>query len=407
MRSSQIIISNFIIKILICIFLFNCDNYILLTKKNNNNLHFIVNSTQSYNKSLVEKEEREAILKKGIKYINKCIRDLNSSYNYYKKNEYPIITVIIPSFNCEKTIATAIRSVQYQNNSNFQIIVIDDYSKDNSKEIISLLKNKDKRINLIENKKNMGTLYSRSIGALFSKGNYILCLDNDDLFFDEDVFDIVYNKAIIENLDIVEFRTLFSIKNINNISKIKDYQFYNFENNLFISQPSLGIWTITLNGKFYVHNNLIWGKCIKSSIYKKAIKLLGIQRYSKYVCWAEDTSISFIIFNIAQSYKFIYKFGYIQIKRSTSASYSQNINYKLYGELFFLDVMLDFSKNTSDKNYAVNMVFQIKKNYKIEQYANNKNYNYLKAIINKIMRCQFISLENKQKIKIYLKTFIL
>ena len=45
----------------------------------------------------------------------------------------------------------------------------------------------DKRIKLIENKKNMGTLYSRSIGALMAKGNYIMCLDNDDLFFDEDV----------------------------------------------------------------------------------------------------------------------------------------------------------------------------------------------------------------------------
>ena len=406
MRSFQVILSNYIIKILISIFLFSCDKYILPTEKNNN-FHYFVNSTQSYNKSLNEKDERDKILEKGIKYINKCIRDLNSSYSYCKKNDYPIITVIIPSFNCDKTIAAAIRSVQYQNNSNFEIIIVDDYSKDNSKDIISLLIKKDKRINLIENKKNMGTLYSRSIGALFSKGNYILCLDNDDLFFDEDVFDIVYNKANIENLDIVEFRTLFSIKNIKNISKIRDYQFYDFENNLFISQPSLGIWTITLNGKFYVHNNLIWGKCIRSSIYKKAIKLLGIQRYSKYVCWAEDTSISFIIFNIAQSFKFIYKFGYIQIKRKTSASYSQNINYKLYGELFFLDVMFDFSKNTSDKNYAVNMVFQIKKKYKIEQYSNNKNYNYLKEIINKIIKCQFISLENKQKIKIYLKTFIL
>ena len=66
----------------------------------------------------------------------------------------------------------------------------------------------DKRIKLINNKKNMGTLYSRSIGVLKAKGKYLFPLDNDDMFFDDDVFNIVYNEAYNFNYDIVCFKTI-------------------------------------------------------------------------------------------------------------------------------------------------------------------------------------------------------
>ena len=297
------------------------------------------NIFQNLNYSKIEK--RDKILSKGIKFINKCLYSVNT--NFYEQNKKPIITVIIPLHNCNQTISSSLRSIQYQNNSNIEIILIDDLSTDNSKGIIKQIQIKDKRIKLIENKRNMGTLYSRSVGALLSKGNYILCLDNDDLFFDEDVFDYVYKQSIKDDLDIVQFRALFTIGNLIDIKNLKDYQFYGFKENLYLYQPKLGIWTITLNEKFKIHNNLIWSKSIKSNIYKKAINLLGIQKYSEYVCWAEDTSISFIIFNIAKSFKYIYKYGYIQIKRKTSASFTQNINYLcfyiIHIELYFFKYM--------------------------------------------------------------------
>ena len=150
--------------------------HILETEQKNNELES--NNTNYTN-------QKEIILSKGRKFIDKC---LNSTDNkIYEINQNPIITTIIPSFNCEKTISSSIHSAEYQNISNIEIIIVDDYSEDNSKEIINKFMAYDKRIKLIENKKNMGTLYSRSIGALMAKGNYIMCLDNDDLFFDEDV----------------------------------------------------------------------------------------------------------------------------------------------------------------------------------------------------------------------------
>ena len=347
--------------------------------------------------------EREVLLTRGRKYLDKCLNIENNNFYQYKEN--PIITTIIPTYNCEKTLSSSIRSVQYQNNSNIEIILIDDFSTDQTKNLIRNIQINDKRIKLIENKKNMGTLYSRSLGALLSKGKYISCLDNDDLFFDEDVFDYIYKQSIKYNLDIASFRALFCNDYFDNISKMKDFHFFGFKNNLSLSQPELGLWTITLNGKFKMHNHMIWSKCIKTDIYKKAVNLLGIQRYSKYLCWAEDTSINFIIFNIAEKFKYIYKFGYIHIVKRISATYTQNINNKLFGELYFLEVMFDFSKNNSEKNFVVNEALFLKRRYKINKYSNNSIYNYLKTILNKIVICPFITRKNRKKIKFKFKSF--
>ena len=367
-------------------------------RKENNILNSLakINETQNI--------ERHQILERGIKYLNKCLNIENNSC--YKKNKNPIITVIIPSYNCEKTIIPSIRSIQYQNFSNIEIILVDDFSTDKSKEIIYNIQVKDKRVKLIENKKNMGTLYSRCLGSLFSRGNYILCLDNDDFFFDEDLFDYIYKESIKDDLDIIAFRALSSCSNFENIDKIRDFHYFGFPNNLYLSQPNLGVWTLIIKGKFRMHNHMIWSKSIKLNIYQKAVNLLGIQRYSKYICWAEDTSINFIIFNIASSFKYIHKFGYFHIIKKTSATFTQNKNNKLYGDLFFLDIMFDFTKNSSDKNYVVSQALHLKHMYKINQYSNNTNNKYLTTILYKIINCEFINVENKILIKKAYKSFL-
>ena len=66
------------------------------------------------------------------------------------------------------------------------------------------MQKEDKRIKIINNAKNMGVLYSRSIGVLESKGKYIFTLDDDDMFFDTEVLDI-YHHAEDEDFDIIAF----------------------------------------------------------------------------------------------------------------------------------------------------------------------------------------------------------
>ena len=69
----------------------------------------------------------------------------------------------------------------------------------------------------------MGTLYSRSIGALSAKGQYIFSLDNDDMFFDMDLFDSIYKNAKKDNFDIIGFKSISIQKEYNyNIRKYRD-----------------------------------------------------------------------------------------------------------------------------------------------------------------------------------------
>ena len=379
-------------------------DYFKLDKNNNNFELSSLKYTEFLINNLFDNKKRSFTLVKGRMFLDKCLNSTNN--NTYKENKNPSITVIIPSYNCQDTIVSSIHSVQYQNFSNIEIIIVDDFSVDETKSVIDNIRINDKRIKFIENQKNMGTLYSRCIGALLAQGNYILSLDNDDLFFDEDVFDYLYKKIYNDNLDIVSFRALSFTNYFDEISKMKDYRFFGYKNNFFLSKKKLGIFPISYNKKFHIHDNEIWSKIIKSSAYKQAVELLGIQRYSKYVCWAEDTNINFIIFNIANSFKYSNKFGYIHIYRKSSATFVQNINKKLYGELFFLDVMFDFSRNTSVKNFAAIYALEIRRKYDLKKFINNENKKYLKIVLNKIIQSRYISVKNKRKIIFYFKRYL-
>ena len=78
-------------------------------------------------------------------------------------------------------------SVLSQNIPEFEIILINDNYSDNSSIIVNQMIKYDKRI-IINNSKNMGTLFSRNIGVLNAKGKYIFELDNDDIFLNENIF---------------------------------------------------------------------------------------------------------------------------------------------------------------------------------------------------------------------------
>ena len=267
-------------------------------------------------------------------------------------------------YNCEKTIQSTLYSVQNQNLSKIEIILINDFSKDNTSIIVNKSVKEDPRIKIIYNHKNMGTLYSRSIGALIAKGKYIFGLDNDDLYFDEDLLDFIYKKAKKEKIDIIEFLTIdtwdYNIK----ITNMKDIYTYQYPDNLYIEQPELSTWMIKFKNNFIVHNNMIWDKCIKTSVYQKSVNVFGINRYSQFISWSEDTSMNFVIFNIANNFKYVHKYGIFHFRSHSTASLRQTNNSKIFGEIFFFDIIFDFSKNdTNNKNFIFEQALYIKKRF--------------------------------------------
>ncbi len=98
-----------------------------------------------------------------------------------KNKNIPIVSVIITNYNNEKFIYQSINSVIAQTYNNWELIIIDDSSSDNSLEIINKYKKKE-NIKILVLKKNKGVSFCRNLGMRLSKGKYIAFLDSDDFW---------------------------------------------------------------------------------------------------------------------------------------------------------------------------------------------------------------------------------
>ncbi len=95
----------------------------------------------------------------------------------------PFVSIIIPSYNGMPFLKNAIKCVLEQTYNNFELIIVDDSSKDNTHSYVSNLIKKDKRIRYFKTKKNTGTTAAaRNFGIKRSKGEFISFLDADDLW---------------------------------------------------------------------------------------------------------------------------------------------------------------------------------------------------------------------------------
>lgn len=93
----------------------------------------------------------------------------------------PKISVIMPNYNCEKYISEAIESILNQTFNDFEFIIIDDSSTDNSWEIIQEYAKKDERIVALKNEKNLWVSKTRNKAINISKWEYIALMDSDDI----------------------------------------------------------------------------------------------------------------------------------------------------------------------------------------------------------------------------------
>lgn len=111
------------------------------------------------------------------------------------------ISLIIPVYNTSKYIRKCIQSLLDQTFKDFEIICVDDGSTDNSVEIIKELRQKDKRVILLE-EQHKGVGNARNQGAKLANGKYIQFLDSDD-FFEPTMLEEMYNIAERQEADIV------------------------------------------------------------------------------------------------------------------------------------------------------------------------------------------------------------
>lgn len=360
-----------------------------------------------YKKFIREKYDSLYIaFNKSLDFIKNCSTSKIFKFDSTFKVENPKISVVIPMYNCKNYLLRAIKSIQFQNISDLEILVVDDKSTDDTLTFVRKIQNEDNRIKLIKNLKNMGILYTRSIGALSAKGKYLFTLDNDDMFLNYDIFDSVTKINEEGNFDIVEFK---AISNINYrkeilIENIIDSSF-SHNQSFILFKPELGRFPISTGkevGQYELNDIFLWGKSIKTVIYQKALNKVGYDRYSRFMIRYEDIITNYMICNIAESFIFIQKYGIYHIIRPDSAEFkTKNIIPRNINVLYLMDIVIDFSNsNIKNKKLAVYLLIYfiqlkgIKKLiYKSEYYTN-----LFISCFHRILKSTYVSREYKKQI---------
>ena len=389
------------------------QSFINKTNNINKNINFIKyyyynNSNKSVarnNKSKIYfQDDKQLSFERGKEFFEICMNNTLINEAVFNKTENPFISVVIPVFNVGKKLLSSVMSVRNQNVTDIEIILVNDSCNNYTSEVMQSLKNEDPRILIINNKKNMGTLYSRCIGTLSSKGKYIFALDNDDLFFDEDVLYVVSKIAKEGNFDIVEFkgseRYQFNIF----MNNFRDSEYSSHENNLVLHQPELGQYARRKNNIIGIYDVFLWAKCIESEVYKKTINAMGEEIYGKKIIWGEDLITSFVLFRIAKSFLFINKYGISRFKSFSTASNRTPLQTFFLSFILYIKILLKFTDNSFyDKQLLVHETLSF---IRIRKFLNEENKNLLKYLLIKILDNEYITNIDKNKIRLYGKFFM-
>lgn len=114
-----------------------------------------------------------------------------------------LVSIVMPVYNVEEFICDAVKSVLKQTYGNFELIIVNDGTKDSSIERIKYLVDKDERITII-NRDNGGLSAARNTGLNYCRGKYVMFMDSDDTI-DERLLERTVSLANKENSDIVVY----------------------------------------------------------------------------------------------------------------------------------------------------------------------------------------------------------
>lgn len=132
-----------------------------------------------------------------------------------------LISIIVPVYKVEKYLSECIDSILAQTYENFELILVDDGSPDNSGKICDEYAQKDKRIKVIH-KENAGVSSARNTGLDNANGDYITFIDSDD-FVDKRYLDVLYNNLKQNDSDISCVSFYYDYES--NIQKNQDYSY--------------------------------------------------------------------------------------------------------------------------------------------------------------------------------------
>lgn len=291
----------------------------------------------------------------------------------------PLLSIILPVYNAEKYISKTIESVLNQMFSNFELIIVNDASTDNSLSICERYNSIDNRIVIVNHKINKGLHLSRYSGIQEAKGKYIGFIDADD-FIDENFYKTLIDTIETTKSDIVVAGWKKVVNNEKYISlKKSDEKIFN------------GLEAIDIMNKGIIFNFVMWDKIYIAEKIKKVY-------FSAYRGTIEDVLFNVQAFYLAKKIYFIPNYGYNYVIRDDSLSHRKvTINdldfdyiYKLLSiykgtklhdlikyifcrELLILFVRMIRDRNSNEEIYIVkNLLQKHFGNFISNEYLSNK-----------------------------------
>ena len=351
---------------------------------------------------------------KDSKEFFKMIKDgvLYEKNKIYSLTDNPKISIIMPVHNGEAFIKEAIISIQNQDLKDIEIIIIDDKSTDNSVNLIKEIMKNEPRIRLYQNEENRGILFTKAKGILSAKGKYIIFLDDDDKFLQRDAFTTLYNEAEKYDIDIVEFRTITSKLVLNK----EGYNNTKQEETEIISQNRLKSY-LFYNGIFGIIEKKDFKEVkhfVKMELFTKIIKQIDSKYLDLKINYFDDYLFFFLLTRNAKSLKKINRIFYVKQKIIFSDDEKINhrkqerivngFNLSCFASLYYIEILF---YHTSDTFEDKKIVFsQFEKLFLQHQCRSNvKNHEKGVQICNLFLENQYISLEDKRKIRNYLKKY--
>ena len=190
-------------------------------------------------------------------------------------------SVIVPVFNCALFLERCINSIIKQQYNNFELILVNDGSTDNSGNICNDYSAIDSRI-IVINKKNAGVSCARNDGLNIARGKYIIFLDSDD-YLDDGYFDEINNiLSSYNNVELINFGFYSDVDDINGTNISSDIINYNtnyYSSIVDIRNDFVSLWDHTM-----LYN--IWNKVYLKSIIDEN----DISFPSSY--WGEDVEFN-------------------------------------------------------------------------------------------------------------------
>ena len=317
---------------------------------------------------------------------------INFQFKEFSFVKDPKISLIITLYNQKQYILKIYACILDQSLEEIEIIFIDDASTDNSFSIIRKLMNKDKRIIYLKNDKNKGQFFSRNKGIIYSRGDYVLIIDPDDLLLN-DILIKSYKMAKQYLLDIVQFYHLMG----------------NYKNNQLViinSKSEICFQPETNNIFFDYHTRYLWDKLIRRKILIKSIFFMKDSfRKERFIIHNDETAC-FGIFKTAYSYGHLEEIGYFYNREPANSTTKKNfLPENINGRFHSLFAIMNYYYEQSEDNfYEKNkggyhfFEYRIVRKYEKKIKLLTKGFKYINFVINKYLDSPFFNSTQKTKL---------